>query len=470
MTRRRMVLTLVVALLISSCGTGKPESQAGNTTGAPDILMFVLDACRADHMGCYGYRRETTPAIDTLANDPDAVMFRHHYVQGTWTKASTASLFTGLFPFQHGVLTGETMTEDPDHPGEYLRSVLADRFETMAERLRAAGYYTVGAVKSRHLVEKLGFAQGFDEYYSPEAVHSDEDRLQKILDLVRESPQPIFAYLHLSGCHHPFPKKRRNKEFMSRYRSEVEYDEKARMKQGVDFTTSEMKHAILERGFELDPSDVAFLNLLYDSELRTVDDEVKTLIDGLQGLGRYDGAVVIVSADHGEELYDHGGYAHGRTTWDEVARVPLIVKFPKGRKPEGLAHEVEALTQSIDLLPSFLALAGQPPPDDLPGTDIFGGKPRGFAFSQTKNGWAIARDGEKLVADYDKPPALFDLKADPHETHDLSAERPEQLAALERAGMALQEELGKGAMPAPLVESELDDDTLAELKDLGYLR
>lgn len=467
---RIATLALLSLLALAGCAPAGNTPPPRPASAPPDILVIVLDACRPDHLGCYGYERETSPAIDALARDEDAVLFRRHYVQGAWTKASTASLFSGLFAFQHGVLLGEVMTQDPQHPGEFLTQVLDERLETMAERLGRLGYYTVGVAKSRHLVPELGFSQGFDEYFSPDDVSSDEGRVSKFLESIRDSPVPMFGYLHLSGCHHPFPPGRRDAEFLERYGAGIEYDEQARRPAGVDFTDGELKHRILDGDVHLNPDDVEFLNLVYDAELRHTDRQyVARLIDELKQMGRYDDALIVVTADHGEELYEHGGYAHGHALWDEVIHVPMVVKFPKGKKPARFGHETDEVTQSVDLLPSFLALAGAPPADDLPGTDIFDGPPRGFAFSQTKQGWALVHDGHKLIREGDRS-ELFDLVADPEERHDLAAEDPQRVAAMQQVAEALQSHLGIGIGSAPTVETELDPDAVEELRSLGYLR
>jgi arylsulfatase A-like enzyme len=437
---------------------------------AANILVVVLDACRPDRMGCYGYDRETTPAIDALAADPDTVLFRRHYVQGAWTKASTASLFTGLFAFQHGVLRGDVMEETEDRPGVFLTSVLDARFDTMAERLGGLGYHTFAVVKSRHLTPALGFAQGFEDYHSPEEVHDDGQRVAKVLELAGAARRPFFGYLHVSGCHHPFPESRRHPAVMERYGAEPAYDEKARQAAGVDFTDSEIKHRILDGEVRLEPEDVGFLGLVYDAELRQVDEnQVLALVAGLRERGLYDDTLVVLTADHGEELYEHGGYAHGHALWDEVVHVPLLVKFPRGRRPAALGREVSAVTQSVDLLPSLLAFSGAPPAPELPGADIFGGGPRGFAFSQTKDRWALVQDGHKLIDD-GTDARLFDLEADPGERQDLALARPERVAAMRLAVDALRQHVAIGPADAPAVETQLDPEAVEALRGLGYVR
>lgn len=457
---------LTLTLLAIACGpVGSTLSDA-----PPSILVIVLDACRADHMGCYGYGRDTTPAIDALASDPNSVVYRQHYVQGAWTKSSTASLFTGLFPFQHGVLLGEDMTRLEVRPGEFRVSVLSERFETMAERLSRIGYHTFAVAKSRHLVPALGFDQGFSEYFSAEEISGDRKRIAKTIELLQSVPEPFFGYVHLSGCHHPFPADRRHSAIMAQQGVETAYDEAARQAEGIDFTNSRTKHRILNQGLVLEERDVEFLRLVYDAELRFVDEEhVAPLLAELRTLDRWDDTLIVLTADHGEELYEHRGYGHGHALWDEVIRVPLVVKFPVGSRSQDRARQADAVTQSIDLLPSFLSVAGVEPDPTLPGTDIFGGQPRGFAFSETKNGWMLVLDGFKLIEQRGKT-YLFDLASDPGELRNRAADLPVELDRLRGAARALRELVAVRPGEAPSVDLELTPDAIEALRSLGYLQ
>lgn len=460
-----VALVLALALVCAACGDDPLPPAAEAET--PSILLVVLDACRPDRLGCYGYELDTSPALDELAADPDVVLFHRHYVQGAWTKTSTASLFTGLFAFQHGVLEGH----EPRHngaPGLYTTQVLRGDFETMAERLGRIGFETFGAVKSYHLVRDYGFAQGFDEYHGPDAISSDAGRVAELLRALKRAHGPFFGYAHLNACHHPFKPGSRDGGFMAEHG--FGYDEEEAISRGIDFSTSEAKSSILSGRVHLDPEDVRFLNLIYDAKLRRNDETaVRPLLRGLRKLGVYDNTLLIVTADHGEELYEHGGYAHGHALWEEVIRVPLVVKFPRGRRPEGLPRDVDSLTQSIDLLPTLLAFAGAPVPVELPGADIFGASPRGFAYSEMKRGgWAMIHHGFKYI-EQGSGTYLFDLESDPGEQRNLAAELPGRTEAMRTTAEALRARVAIRASEAPDVETELDEETREALRSLGYL-
>ena len=432
------------------------------------VLIVVLDACRADKLGCYGYERDTSPNLDALARDPDAVVFRRHYVQGTWTKPSTASLFTGTYVFQHKVLTDHQRGAGGGKRELFRTQILPARYQTLAERFDAAGYFTFGVVKSQQLAREYGFDQGFDRYYLPGEVQGDRARVDKTLELVRAQPGKFVGYVHLTACHNPFPREDRHAGYLERYG--FPYDEAARAAQGVDFGNIEVKFAIRENRVRTTPEDVRFLHLVYEAKLRQADEATfAPLIQGLKDAGRFDDTLILVTADHGEELLDHGGYHHGYALWEELAHVPLVVKYPKGRRPPALGQRVDQLSQSIDVLPSLLGLAGLPPDPALPGTASLSGSFQPFAVSEIKGGgWTLIQADAKLIEE-DGRARLYDLASDPGETRDMAGSRPERVAAMREAARRLRETVGEGE-DAPTIETELDPDALQSLRSLGYVR
>jgi arylsulfatase A-like enzyme len=456
---------IALSLVLAGCGSGSHQAEPAR---GPNILVVVLDACRPDKLGCYGFERDTSPAIDELARDPDAVLFRRHHVQGAGTKSSTASLFSGLYVFQHGVVWGHKVREDPDRPGLFPTQLLSESHHTMAERLGELGYDTFGAVKSFHLDPKYGFAQGFDDYYGPDDLRGEWERIAKTQELIEGSDGPFFGYLHLNACHHPFQWYTRDAEYMERYG--FDYDEKARMAAGVDFTTAKIMHAINDGEITLEPDDVRFLNLIYEAKVRTVDQRlVAPLIQGLKEMGRYDDTLIILTADHGEELYDHEGYAHSHALWNEIIHVPLIVKFPRGTRPAELAGDVDTPTQSVDLLPSLLAMSGQEADPALPGTDIFTGPSRGSAYAETMREWALVQGDYKLIDGAERR-FLCEHPADPKERSNLAKAQPDRVKAMQEAAEALRRFVATKPRHSPLLEMELDPEAVRALRSLGYIR
>lgn len=443
----------------------QPPPPAVEDDAPFNVLILVFDGCRADRTGAYGYDRPTTPNLDALAADPDSVLYERYYVEGNWTKPSTATLFTGLYLNQHGVYKPHDKSAEAK---KWSTQVLADGHVTLAESLGAIGFETFGVVKSWHLVPEYGFAQGFDTYIGPE----NKKRKAAVNQLVKEADNPFFGYAHLSGCHIPFQEKKRHWDIMDRFAPD--YDEEARKSEGVDFATADIRHAIRKGELTLEPEDEAYLSMLYDAKYRWVDEnEVARLLAGLRQSGQWDRTLLIVTADHGEELYEHKGYGHSETLWDEVINVPLIVKFPAGHRPSQLPKRVSMPVTNVDLYPSILEFLGQPIPEELPGRPILQSPTPGFAFSQFIHpddtvDWVVIEGGQKLYVKQGET-MLFDQAADPGEQNNLAVARPEEVGDRFKFGQSVFALGAREQGEARDIETTLSDDALSELKALGYI-
>jgi arylsulfatase A-like enzyme len=370
--------------------------------------------------------------------------------------------------FQHKVLTDHQRGAGGGKRELFRTQILPQRYETLAERFRAAGYFTFGVVKSQQLAREYGFEQGFDRYFLPREVQGDRARVDKALELVRGQPGKFLGYVHLTACHNPFPREERHAGYLERYG--FPYDEAARAAEGVDFGDIEIKFAIREKRVRITPEDVRFLHLVYEAKQRQADEATfAPLIQGLKAAGRYDDTLILVTADHGEELLDHGGYHHGYALWEELAHVPLVVKYPKGRRPAALGPRVDQLTQSVDVLPSLLALSGLPADASLPGKPALTGSFQPFALVEIKGGgWARVEDGYKLIVEGAER-RLYHLASDPGETRDVALREPGRVTAMLEAANRLRETVGEGE-EAPSIETELDPQALESLRSLGYVR
>ena len=443
-----------------------------------DVLLLVLDACRADKLSAYGFERPTAPALDALARDPDATLFRRHYANGTWTKPSTASLFTGMFVHEHGAFKS-WRPEQGDGTGQsFIAQVLPDEVATMAELFADEGYYTFGAVTGHHIDQQFGFAQGFDEYHALGGFGGDGPRVQVANALVGATEGNFFGYVHMLGCHYPFPPEVRHAGYMESYG--FEYAEAERIADGVDFTTAAVNSPLNEGRLALTDDDLRFLNLLYEAQIRLMDEEyIQPILAALKETGRYDNTLIIVTADHGEALYEHQAYAHaGDLLWEEVVHIPLIVKFPKGMRPTTLGDEVAELTSSVDLLPAVAQMLERAAPAHARGAPIFGGTFAGSvliegpfcppALDDCLNSWALLKDDYKLI-DAPGEALLFDLERDPLEQHSIAEERPELVAQLRAAAAELRGESTSDFL-ARDVETDLDEEAVRSLRGLGYIQ
>jgi arylsulfatase A-like enzyme len=430
------------------------------------VIVAVFDACRPDKLGCYGFDRPTSPALDGFAADPDTVVFERHYVQGDWTKTSTASLFTGLYPRQHRAALGHEPAAN-EAQAAFSQS-LVDELQTMPERFRDAGYSTVGVVRIPHIHPRYGFSQGFDDYLY---VGTDREAYETALSLLEEARQPFFAYLHFVGCHNPYPEEDRDPKYMNEFG--FPYDEAARKAAGIDFGNPSLADLLRAQGLEPEPDDLRFVELLYESKVRALDRGIiAPLLDGLRGRGLYDGTLIAVTADHGTELFEHGGFFHAHALWEEVLHVPFVVKFPLGRRPVELGSRWTGLTRAIDLYPSLLARAGIEVAKDLPGRDIFRASEIDIAYAERGvNDWAAIRGRYKLLNRPDGSVLLFDLQEDPRERDDLAPVRPDVVTDLLREATALRERYGsvvRGDLAEPL--PELTEEELEALRSLGYVQ
>jgi arylsulfatase A-like enzyme len=455
---------IVAACQLAGCAGGEDVAPGRR----PNVLVVVVDACRPDKFGCYGFDRPTTPSADRLASDEDSVVFERHYVQGDWTKPSTASLFTGLYLYQHRVALGFEPIKTP-----YWSYVLPQHEVTLAERFSEAGYYTFGATRIPHLLPQYGFDQGFETYGY---FSGDSELIAAALDVASGSERPFFGYIHLIGCHDPYPEQDRDEEYLSRFG--FPYDEAARQAAGIDFTDPAAGEKLHGDSSPLLPEDIRFLHLVHESKLRASDRRViGPLLDGMRRRELYDDTLIVLTADHGQELFEHGGFTHAHALWEGIIHVPLIIKFPKEKRPEQLRERWPGLSRAIDLYPSLLAAADIEIPPALPGFDLLSAPEIEFALAERFSAgaevdWALVTGDRKVIRVLQKPPLLFDLARDPGETRDLAGAAPEDVASADETITVL-----RAQQPTHLLDLDMDssapalsDEELDALRALGYLQ
>lgn len=366
------------------------HAQAGKSLdwSGRDIVLVTVDALRADHVGAYGYPRPTTPNIDRLA--ARGARFTHAYCPTPHTSYSVSSMMAG----------------------KYMRPLLAmgaaDDAETWPMYLRRYGFRTaafyppavffIDEHRFRHMKETgLGFEYKKEEFAAPALRRTQIEGY-----LAGAKPdKPLFLWVHLFEPHEPYE-----------------------MHPEHPFSGDERVDA-------------------YDSEVATADALVGDIVALVEK--RRPGAVVIVSADHGEELGDHGGRYHGTTVYEEQVRVPLVVVGP------GIAPRVVATpVQTIDLLPTTLAALDIPLPARLRGRDLgalLAGKAppddEGLAFAETDDYTMLARGADRLVcARKAASCTLFDVAADPAEKRPV-LDRPDRARELKKLTAAIERENGK---------------------------
>ncbi len=327
--RRPLGGLLLFLAILGTCGDAGDERPR-------NVILVCMDTVRADHLGCYGYERETTPALDALAER--SIVFEDASATACWTKPSVPSFLTGTYPIQHGVYSGSSRDEAGTHS-----DVLPEDATTLAEAFRSAGYATAAFVKNAQLRRGLGFEQGFDEYVD-EAGDAREIRwrARDWLD-DHDGEQPFFLYLHFLDAHWPYPVP---DEYATRWTGA----EQAALFRGKDWRG--LRTAINDGERELSSAERAGLIGLYDGALRFIDDQLALLLADLERRGLVEDTVVCVISDHGEEFLEHGRIGHGHGLYEGLLRVPWILHVP-GEAAKRVTNAV-SLT---DVFPTLLSAA-----------------------------------------------------------------------------------------------------------------
>jgi arylsulfatase A-like enzyme len=446
---------VIVTEAAASVPTPAPASQRPAPHRRPNLLIYLVDTLRADRVHCLGNPRETTPNVDALARD--GILFTHACSQAPWTRPSIATLFTGLIPEHHTVT---------------FESALPRAAATLAERMRAAGYETAAFTANAQVhAAGLDFEQGFDRFVGYQSAdtfaRSDEVVDDAIPWLDARADRPFFLYVHTIDPHDPY-----DPPPATRGRFEREYHGK------IDDAHASVGE--ISRLLPLDDDDRAHIVDLYDEEIAFADREFGRLLDRLKALHLYDETVVLFLSDHGEELLDHGRLGHPRRLWNEVLHVPMVLRLPGAGAPHGLV--VDSIVRTMDWLPTFAALFGLPAGEhgfegeDLEPAWSETGLDELDAIAQTEPDLEAFQHGAlKLILEHSSQgdhatTHLFDFASDPHEQHDLAAERPEVVTSMRRLFAATKEGYAKRGF-APLGVhrvTRFDPEVERALRQLGY--
>jgi arylsulfatase A-like enzyme len=419
-----------------------------------NVLVYLIDTLRADHVSAYGYSRPTTPAIDALARD--GVLFARAYSQAPWTRPSVATLFSGLLYSFHGA--GKT-------------TGLAPELTTLTEHLRDGGLLSAAFVTNAQIHGRgLNFEQGFTDFFAVEETLG-ASRASQVNQLVlpwleHHHRQPFFLYVHTIDPHSKYdPPPHTAGRFRKPYNGKLTPAE----------TTSRML-----RDLQLDEADVQFLIDLYDEEILANDRAFGRLVQALKEHGVYEDTLIVVLSDHGEEFRDHGRFGHGGRLWEELLHVPLVIKLPGSDRPRGV--RVEERVRILDVFPTVAAALGRPLAEgrvqglDLtplwarPGEvtlDIIAEEQpdqRTFIRGDLKVIQKELKDGPEIIQ-------FYDLGQDPSEQQNLFDQQAEQArVALQQMFEQLQGFRQQGFEPAEdILEWKMSAAELDALRELGYV-
>ena len=448
MPKRSSLLLLGTILLLAGVIWGL-RYWAGTRYRCADcnVILISIDTLRADHLGCYGYSRATSPAIDAFAGE--AVRFETAIAQGPSTLVSHASMLTGVIPGVHGAFV---MRKSP-----VRRSI-----PTLAELLKKRGMASASFNGGGQMSSRYGLDRGFDQYVS----FSGNDYTQETFAarvregvewLERNKQRQFFLFLHSYEVHHPYtPGEKYAALFDAGYRGELPRE-----------ITYPLLRKLNERFRRLSAADRRHVVNMYDAEVRSMDDAFAELLRYLRQSGLYDRTLIIFTSDHGEEFGEHGriGY-HAHTLFDELLRVPLVVRFPGGRSAGAV---VRAQVRGVDIVPTILDVLDLDLPPHLQGQTLIDAvRGRSFdpyAYSQRDSRHRLLPTSVRTHEWKATRRRLYNLQRDPGEKADVSSQFPDvysEFTAMIRAAI----EFGEKVKTAPSLE--LEKETLEQLKTLGY--
>lgn len=415
---------------------------------APNLILISIDTLRPDHLGCYGYQRATSPHLDELASR--SLLFENAISASSWTLPATASLLTGLHPNTHGVLGNE-------------RSYLVDGVTTLPEVLRARGISTA-AFSANFLVNAaMNLDQGFErfDHVFEDAAGVNRDLLHWIEE---RGPHQFFAYVHYMEPHSPY-------SAPGEYRQHFDPEH---------VETRDYSGPLPERwrtggvAREFSKAELDHLISLYDAEIYYWDVQFRLLLDRLEQLGLLDHTLLIVTADHGEEFFEHGGLGHGMTLYQELIQVPLIFHDPR----RNVGSKEPRPVSTAGLFNSVIRQMGVEEPGTAqvqalrPGREDEG-ECAGI-YSSTESNMptekarlaSVIRGHDKLITDIlNNESELYDLASDPREQIDLSA-RSTRLADLEAC---LRDWYARTAEAFPAEWQPTVNELEEYLRKIGYL-
>jgi arylsulfatase A-like enzyme len=475
-------------------------TSLGGLKDKPNVVLVTMDTTRADHLSCYGYGKLTSPVLDKLVKE--AVLFENAYATSPWTLPSHASIFTGKYPTSHGAHRSARF--DRSLSGGYWQ-ILSDRHVTMAEVLREQGYRTGAVVAGIFCSRMYGVSQGFDYYYDvwPQMSHEVRHFLvyqfarmvknriialdstieargwaappaDKVNDIVfrwlaRNHHEPFFLFINYFDVHSPYtPPEPYDTLFGSNELKTVYW--------GMPDKLYEPVYGMV-RTLSQDEKEYFFSQ--YDGEIRYLDAQMGRLFNTLEKLGVYDDTIIIVTSDHGEGFGEHYLLYHlVSAVYDELTRIPFIVKYPKRANRKGF---VAGRVSLVDIMPMVLSELGFPMPEGVQGK--VGPRASGYVVAEAERGLPSPKEyggrfnkevtalysGElKYIHSSDGADELYNLNLDPHELQNLMKDDPgvgrEMRSQLEGVVESLREQGIEGEA------LEVDEGMEERLRALGYVK
>ncbi len=432
-------------LFFAACAAPEP---------VPDVVVIVLDTTRADRLGMYGHTRPVSRNLDRFARD--SVIYERAWSTSSWTLPAHASLLTGKYPTRHGAYI--TPLTDSDSTGDNPAH-LRDEAVTLAELLRERGYRAAAFAGAGWLAPEFGLLQGYEiqdavNHRTIPAEQISNRAIRWLASVPRE--QPVHLLVNYFDAHFPYDPK-------------PPYDRYARDRPNV-------KIPDLGDIFGKAPptaEQLAKMLDLYDGEIEYMDHHVGRLLEALRRAGRYEGALIVVVADHGDLFGEHGHSGHGAWLWEELVRIPLIVHYPRGRDAGERDESMVSIVDVLSWIGSELALEL---PLDVDG--VAAGERELVLAQEFPNALFVKLGGDeldrnlvagvqwpwKLIASSRGERLLYRLDADPRELESISHETASE--QIRQALAALQASI---RVPAPEDPRDMSPEAASQLRELGYI-
>jgi arylsulfatase A-like enzyme len=436
------LVLLVVLGLLTAC-------RSVETPQRPNVVVILIDTLRADHLGFYGYPKELAPFLARIAEE--SVVFDRAFSTSSWTAPSTSSLFTSLYPNQHGVVKGFNMTRKRNarltregHDTIELNRLPAT-VTTLPERFKSMGYTTFGLASNPNIGEEMGFDRGFD-HFARDLNWTASDFLEQLTRWegpIKES-HPFFLYLHFNDVHGPYEER---EPYYEKQQGWLE-DRRARYLSSIGYTDEYIRRIYERLGLDKD-------------------------------------TILVVVSDHGEEFHDHGGLAHDPSLYIELNRVVMLFHAPSlGVAPQRIAPNVSL----IDVLPTLVELVAGEPVEAAEGMSLVPAlrkAPEGDALLKSLNRrmlfahrlglvsprpfWAAMQRQWKLIERPDANLEAYHHGSDPAERQNLYSRDPSQVPV--RLISALEEFKAREPVEAPsTIQVEVDEELKKTLESLGYVQ
>ncbi|HEC70167.1 MAG TPA: hypothetical protein ENI31_07800 [Candidatus Omnitrophica bacterium] len=463
MWRKKNILILFLILVL---GVILLKIGIKNIYEKKNIFFILIDTLRSDHLGCYGYKRNTSPNIDNIANR--GIIFTNFYSVAPWTNPTIISLFSGYYP--------QKLLPPLPH-SKAIRQVLPEEIETLAEIFNQNGYYTLALIDNPAINKQLNYNQGFKEFVEISGekgyrkffsdnyfVGTSPRRIFKELSirLEKNKKNRFFVYLHLIYPHQPYVPPPPFREMFGPGPERISVEEKEKV-----------------------------INA-YDGEIRYTDKLIGEIFNYLKSQKLLNNTYIIITADHGEGFWEHGLWEHGNSLFNELLKVPLIIYPPKGRKK---AQKIDELASFIDLFPTIIDLAKIKISKNVDGESLTRywknqGRKTKIIFSESPHslsiyGLSCQTEKYKLIYSPREPISnynsalkdislgkftqLYDIESDPQERNNLANIKKDILIFLGNALISHKITNDRKRRSIKQKKRDLDEDTIKRLKSLGYL-